>query len=48
MDNKLDACVTIAPAQVWCAAETLSPRIKKLRDEYWAFYDRDFTNEVRS
>ena len=48
MEGQLGSCATIAPAQVWCAAETLSPRIKRLRDEYWAFYERDFTNEVRA
>ncbi len=36
------------PTQVWSAAPTLAPRIKKLRDEYWNFYTRPFTNQVRA
>ena len=34
--------------QLWSAAETLSPRIKRLRDQFWSFYTREYTNEVRS
>ena len=35
--------------KIWSAANTLSLRIKKLRKEYFSFYDRDyFRNEVRS
>jgi hypothetical protein len=45
MSANLDTCV--APTQLWSAAPTLSPRIKKLRDEYWNFYERKFTNQVR-
>jgi formate C-acetyltransferase len=36
------------PAQLWSAAPTLLPRVKKLRDEYWNFYERRFTNQVRA
>jgi formate C-acetyltransferase len=33
---------------LWSASEKLTPRVKKLRDQYWAFYTRDYTNEVRA
>jgi hypothetical protein len=46
MSANLDTCV--APTQLWSAVSTLSPRIKKLRDEYWNFYERKFTNQVRA
>jgi formate C-acetyltransferase len=33
---------------VWSAAPSLSPRVRRLRDEYFSFYTRDyFRNEVR-
>jgi formate C-acetyltransferase len=41
-------CQVVAPAQLWAAAETLSPRVQRLRDEYWSFYERECTNEVRA
>jgi len=34
--------------QLWQAADTLSPRVRQLRDEYWSFYERECTNEVRA
>ena len=43
-----EACTVVSPAQIWSAADTLSPRIRRLRDEFWSFYTRDFTNEVRA
>ncbi|MBI4787458.1 MAG: formate C-acetyltransferase/glycerol dehydratase family glycyl radical enzyme [Chloroflexi bacterium] len=36
------------PTQLWSAAPTLSPRIKQLRDQYWSFYEREYTNQVRA
>lgn len=33
---------------VWSPSDTLSPRIQWLRDQYWDFYRRDYTNEVRA
>jgi len=39
---------SVAPNQLWTAAATLSPRIQRLRDYYWHFYDREITNEVRA
>ncbi len=38
----------ITPLQLWSAAPTLSARIKRLRDQYWSFYERDYTNQVRA
>jgi len=42
--------VTPAPKEeIWIAARGLSPRVRKLRDEYFSFRDRDyFRNEVRA
>ncbi|MEW6569191.1 MAG: pyruvate formate lyase family protein [Chloroflexota bacterium] len=38
----------LRPANLWGPAPGLSPRIQRLRDEYWSFYQRGFTNEVRA
>jgi trans-4-hydroxy-L-proline dehydratase len=38
---------TVAPV-LWTPANTLSPRVRQLRDQYWDFYQRDYTNEVRA
>jgi pyruvate formate-lyase/glycerol dehydratase family glycyl radical enzyme len=38
----------LAPSALWSPAETLSPRVQRLRRQYWSFYERDFTNEVRA
>ena len=35
-------------ASVWSPSDTLSPRVRRLRDQYWDFYQRDYTNEVRA
>ncbi|HPL29134.1 MAG TPA: hypothetical protein PLG21_13880, partial [Anaerolineae bacterium] len=43
-----ERCFAVAPGQLWSAARTLSPRVQRLRDEYWSFYERPFTNEVRA
>jgi formate C-acetyltransferase len=37
-----------APAPLWSPAKTLSPRVRQLREQFWDFYNRDYTNEVRS
>ncbi|MBC8446111.1 MAG: hypothetical protein H8D78_00025, partial [Chloroflexi bacterium] len=34
------------PPTLWSPAETLGPRVRQLRDQYWDFYNRDYTNEV--
>ncbi|MFH1636741.1 MAG: pyruvate formate lyase family protein [Chloroflexota bacterium] len=36
------------PATLWSPAETLSPRVRQLRDNFWDFYNREYTNEVRA
>jgi len=42
------ACETTASRTLWSPTETLSPRVRQLRDQFWDFYNRDYTNEVRS
>ncbi len=37
----------LTPTQLWSADTSLSPRVKKLRDQFWSFYERSYTNEVR-
>ncbi len=44
----VDVCEIITPTLVWSPAETLSPRVRRLRDQYWSFYTRSYTNEVRA
>ncbi len=48
MTASVESCRPVSPAQLWSAAPTLSPRVKRLRDQFWSFYTRDYTNEVRS
>lgn len=48
MVTHLEASQVLSPAQLWSPAATLSPRICKLREQYWSFYDRAYTNEVRA
>lgn len=38
---------TLAPSQLWSASQELSARIQRLREQFWSFYERDYTNEVR-
>jgi formate C-acetyltransferase len=38
----------VAPDDVWAAAPNLPARVRRLRERYWSFYTRDFTNEVRA
>ncbi|MGB9870519.1 MAG: pyruvate formate lyase family protein [Anaerolineae bacterium] len=44
----VDTCEVVTPMLVWSPAETLSPRVRRLRDQYWSFYTREYTNEVRA
>ncbi len=37
-----------APTELWSPADTLSPRVQRLRDQFWDFYNRAYTNEVRA
>ena len=48
MTTNSDACTILSPQQLWSAAPTLSPRVKRLRDQFWSFYERDYKNEVRA
>ncbi|MHB8780048.1 MAG: pyruvate formate lyase family protein [Candidatus Geothermincolia bacterium] len=39
--------ITVEPSSLWSPAETLSPRVRRLRQEYFSFSDRPyFQNEV--
>jgi formate C-acetyltransferase len=38
----------VAPTRLWTAASTLSSRVRRLREQYFSFYERDYTNEARS
>ncbi|MEW5944679.1 MAG: pyruvate formate lyase family protein [bacterium] len=41
--------MTCEPAQLWSPSDGLSTRVKKLRGEYFSFYERDhFRNEVQA
>ncbi|MEA3338765.1 MAG: pyruvate formate lyase family protein [Chloroflexota bacterium] len=42
------ACQITTPTTLWSPAETLSPRVRQLRDQFWDFYNRDYTNQVRA
>ena len=42
------AAPTVAPTQLWSASPRLSPRVRRLRDEFWSFYERDYSNQVRA
>jgi hypothetical protein len=48
METQRQQDVPLAPAQLWTASAALSPRVRRLREEYFSFYTRDFTNEVRA
>jgi formate C-acetyltransferase len=48
MATNLQTTPVVAPTQLWSAAPTLSRRVQKLRDQFWSFYEREFTNEVRA
>ncbi len=40
-------CAAAAQSEIWSPSDGLSPRIKRLRDEFFSFYTRDyFRNEV--
>ena len=41
-------CQITTPSTVWSPAETLSSRVRQLREKFWNFYTRDYTNEVRA
>jgi trans-4-hydroxy-L-proline dehydratase len=41
------SCV-VFPEYLWAVSSTLSPRVKLLRRQFFSFYERDYTNEVRA
>ena len=41
-------CDVTTPTALWSPADTLSLRVRRLREQYWNFYTRDYTNEVRA
>jgi formate C-acetyltransferase len=47
METQHQAELALAPSQLWKASPQLSTRVRRLRDEYWSFYTRRFTNQVR-
>ena len=38
----------VSPQNLWSASSNLSPRVESLRREFWSFYEREYTNEVRA
>lgn len=46
--SSLSACPDLSPSPLWSAASTLSPRVKQLRRQFYSFYEREYTNEVRA
>ncbi len=44
----MTACKVPHSTTLWSPADTLSPRVHRLRDQYWDFYNRDYRNEVRA
>ncbi len=41
-------CDVRTQTTLWAPADTLSPRVRWLREQYWDFYNRAYTNEVRA
>jgi formate C-acetyltransferase len=35
-------------AGLWAPSDRLTPRVRALREQYWSFYTREYTNEVRA
>ena len=44
----MESCQVVAPTGLWTATSGLSPRVKRLRGQFFSFCERDYTNEVRS
>jgi len=38
----------LSPTQLWSASSALSPRVQQLRRQFFSFYERKYTNEVRA
>ncbi|MBI4860048.1 MAG: hypothetical protein HY815_07260 [Candidatus Riflebacteria bacterium] len=48
MTTPAAATKTSPGARLWSASDNLSPRVKRLREQYRTFYSREYTNEVRA
>ncbi len=48
MSSRVDMCEAVTPQQLWSAASTLSSRVQRLREQFFSFYERDYTNQVRA
>jgi pyruvate formate-lyase/glycerol dehydratase family glycyl radical enzyme len=48
MENTVEPCKGVAPGELWAASANLPPRVQRLRRQYWSFYERSYTNEVRA
>jgi formate C-acetyltransferase len=48
METQRQLEAPLAPEQLWGASPGLPARVRRLREEYWSFYTRRFTNQVRA
>jgi formate C-acetyltransferase len=48
MPSELKYARPLASTRIWTASDKLSPRIRRLREQFWSFYTRDFTNQVKA
>jgi pyruvate formate-lyase/glycerol dehydratase family glycyl radical enzyme len=48
MEYTVEPCKGLAPGELWAASKNLPPRVERLRQQYWSFYERPYTNEVRA
>jgi trans-4-hydroxy-L-proline dehydratase len=46
--TSLSTGAVVSPIQLWSASSNLSPRVEGLRRQFWSFYEREYTNEVRA
>ena len=44
----MESCQAVAPTGLWSVTSRLTLRVRRLRDQFFSFYERDYTNEVRS
>ena len=43
-----ESTCAVSPGQLWSASSNLSPRVDRLRRQFFSFYEREYTNEVRA
>jgi len=48
MELAVESSRGLASGHLWDASEHLPSRVKRLREQYWSFYERAYTNEVRA